>query len=127
MIYVMGDNVWRGEQEWPLARARVTPFYLSSNGNAARDKSDGRLSPTPPSAGQGGDSYVYDPRRPVPSRGGAMLGPRAGIASQSEIEARDDVLVYTSDELGADTERSEEHTSELQSPMYLVCRLLLEK
>src|SRR5437763_12108194 len=30
---------------------------------------------------------------------------------------------------GADHElpRSEEHTSELQSPMYLVCRLLLEK
>src|SRR5437763_6857806 len=26
-----------------------------------------------------------------------------------------------------DTDRSEEHTSELQSPMYLVCRLLLEK
>mgnify|MGYP000545252036 CR=1 FL=1 len=26
-----------------------------------------------------------------------------------------------------DTRRSEEHTSELQSPMYLVCRLLLEK
>src|SRR5437764_11844167 len=25
------------------------------------------------------------------------------------------------------TNRSEEHTSELQSPMYLVCRLLLEK
>jgi putative CocE/NonD family hydrolase len=103
-IYVMGDNVWREEQEWPLARARVTPFYLSSNGNAARDKRDGRVSPTPPSAAQGGDSYVYDPRRPVPSRGGAMLGPRAGITSQNEIEARDDVLVYTSDELTADTE-----------------------
>src|SRR5437762_3832737 len=29
--------------------------------------------------------------------------------------------------LGAKAERSEEHTSELQSPMYLVCRLLLEK
>src|ERR1017187_10701300 len=28
--------------------------------------------------------------------------------------------------LGAN-DRSEEHTSELQSPMYLVCRLLLEK
>src|SRR5437764_2395874 len=26
-----------------------------------------------------------------------------------------------------DARRSEEHTSELQSPMYLVCRLLLEK
>src|SRR5437879_9405320 len=31
-------------------------------------------------------------------------------------------------EVGIDLEgRSEEHTSELQSPMYLVCRLLLEK
>src|SRR5437762_10040050 len=29
--------------------------------------------------------------------------------------------------LGAVGDRSEEHTSELQSPMYLVCRLLLEK
>src|SRR5256885_13044340 len=28
---------------------------------------------------------------------------------------------------GADGERSEEHTSELQSPCNLVCRLLLEK
>src|SRR3970040_2757831 len=28
---------------------------------------------------------------------------------------------------GAASHRSEEHTSELQSPMYLVCRLLLEK
>src|SRR5258708_24805217 len=29
--------------------------------------------------------------------------------------------------LGASVERSEEHTSELQSPDHLVCRLLLEK
>src|SRR5215210_9564703 len=28
---------------------------------------------------------------------------------------------------GVGARRSEEHTSELQSPMYLVCRLLLEK
>src|SRR5215203_205425 len=31
------------------------------------------------------------------------------------------------DEAGADDDRSEEHTSELQSRQYLVCRLLLEK
>src|SRR5258708_25973345 len=30
-------------------------------------------------------------------------------------------------ELGSAAERSEEHTSELQSPDHLVCRLLLEK
>src|SRR5437879_11435822 len=29
--------------------------------------------------------------------------------------------------IGIRHQRSEEHTSELQSPMYLVCRLLLEK
>src|SRR5437762_12445451 len=29
--------------------------------------------------------------------------------------------------MAARSNRSEEHTSELQSPMYLVCRLLLEK
>src|SRR5438876_8405187 len=28
---------------------------------------------------------------------------------------------------GSDVKRSEEHTSELQSPVHLVCRLLLEK
>ena len=33
------------------------------------------------------------------------------------------MLLGSSDDGG----RSEEHTSELQSPMYLVCRLLLEK
>src|SRR5437763_12229842 len=32
----------------------------------------------------------------------------------------------TTNQIGS-TPRSEEHTSELQSPMYLVCRLLLEK
>src|SRR5437763_2621328 len=35
-----------------------------------------------------------------------------------------DSQVHNANALGA---RSEEHTSELQSPMYLVCRLLLEK
>src|SRR5437762_9062231 len=35
--------------------------------------------------------------------------------------------LYVTDALRLATFRSEEHTSELQSPMYLVCRLLLEK
>ena len=43
-------------------------------------------------------------RRPVPSRGGAMLGPRAGIALQNEVEARGDVLVYSTEPLERDLE-----------------------
>src|SRR5947208_7950975 len=41
----------------------------------------------------------------------------AGAAPTARIGALDDVVVA----------RSEEHTSELQSPDHLVCRLLLEK
>lgn len=33
-IYVMGDNIWRDEQEWPLARTVYTPLYLDSEGDA---------------------------------------------------------------------------------------------
>ena len=27
-LFVMGDNVWRGENEWPLARTQYTPLYI---------------------------------------------------------------------------------------------------
>src|SRR3712207_8972656 len=37
------------------------------------------------------------------------------------------LLVSEGDTVDVGTERSEEHTSELQSRQYLVCRLLLEK
>src|SRR5437763_4484324 len=37
------------------------------------------------------------------------------------------VLMIAEQQPPRDHQRSEEHTSELQSPMYLVCRLLLEK
>src|SRR3712207_7077284 len=42
-----------------------------------------------------------------------------------ELRGRDERLVLR--ESSVDLHRSEEHTSELQSRQYLVCRLLLEK
>src|ERR1017187_6805420 len=44
----------------------------------------------------------------------------------SKLSERRQKLVLKAMQRWMDT-RSEEHTSELQSPMYLVCRLLLEK
>src|SRR3712207_7879583 len=38
-----------------------------------------------------------------------------------------ELLIVSVDVLPGERERSEEHTSELQSRQYLVCRLLLEK
>src|SRR5437879_8994327 len=51
--------------------------------------------------------------------------PWAKLIGTIEQAASRDVAIL---QLQPDAEqRSEEHTSELQSPMYLVCRLLLEK
>src|SRR2546425_1781609 len=55
-------------------------------------------------------------------RAGALAGGRAVRAVRGDPGARD--LLPGS---VRDPERSEEHTSELQSLAYLVCRLLLEK
>src|SRR3712207_7364218 len=51
------------------------------------------------------------------------VAPSAGAAVHVRIEQ----LVRVHDEVAHVGVRSEEHTSELQSRQYLVCRLLLEK
>src|SRR3712207_8193193 len=51
--------------------------------------------------------------------------PLAGIAAAAQVH--DAALVVGDQNRGAGRLRSEEHTSELQSRQYLVCRLLLEK
>jgi uncharacterized protein len=103
-IFVMGSNKWRDEQEWPLARTRYTPFYLESHGSARGASSDGHLCLLPATHDEPDDTYVYDPRDPVPTAGGAMIGRAAGIANQDKIEFRSDVLNYTTPILKEDTE-----------------------
>src|SRR5437879_7811727 len=53
--------------------------------------------------------------------------PNCGSDSNSTCEVRDRTISPPPMTRNWHVERSEEHTSELQSPMYLVCRLLLEK
>ena len=43
-LYVLGANEWRGEREWPLARATPTAFHLRSGGALSRRRADGRTS-----------------------------------------------------------------------------------
>ena len=101
-IFVMGANAWRDEQEWPLARAKATPFYLRSGGRANTLDGDGALSPAAPPAGEGRDRYTYDPGNPVPT--GASGGYSRRPSDQRETEKRQDVLVYTSAPLAQDLE-----------------------
>jgi putative CocE/NonD family hydrolase len=103
-IFVMGINEWRGEWEWPLARTLYSKYYLRGN-----DSKNGVLSTEPP-----GDeltsSYTYNPENPVPTLGGNHSSPyipgviRVGAVDQRPIETRQDVLVFTSDQLKKDVE-----------------------
>ncbi|MGH2461411.1 MAG: CocE/NonD family hydrolase [Chloroflexota bacterium] len=96
-LFVMGANVWRDEDEWPLARAVDTPFYLHERGRLAQDV-PGDEAP---------DRYDDDPVDPVPTLGGALLmTPEypSGPLDQRSIEARPDVLVFKTAPLEKDLE-----------------------
>jgi putative CocE/NonD family hydrolase len=93
----MGENVWRDEQEWPIARTRHTPLYLTGGHTLATE---------PRAAGH--EEFFYDPNRPVPTRGGAVCcNPKIfpwGPMDQRQIESRPDVLVYSTPALKEDIE-----------------------
>jgi uncharacterized protein len=106
-IFVMGDNRWRSENEWPLARTQYKRFYLHSGGAANSLAGDGILTPEAPSE-EPVDAFVYDPRNPVPTRGGGLCCWQSALPpgpyDQREVESRPDVLVYTTTILDDDVE-----------------------
>jgi uncharacterized protein len=106
-IFVMGDNVWRNENEWPLARTRYTKYYFHIGSHANSRFGDGVLNAEPPYEEQT-DNYLYDPKNPVPTKGGTIIfsttTPVSQLQDQEEVEKRADVLVYTSAPLESDIE-----------------------
>ncbi|MFC5832654.1 CocE/NonD family hydrolase [Nonomuraea insulae] len=96
-IFVMGDDVWREEEAWPLARAVETRYHLHA---------DGLLSPEPPATAEP-STFTFDPRDPAPTAGGPTLLPdptNAGPQDQRDVERRPDVLCYTTEVLDSDVE-----------------------
>jgi putative CocE/NonD family hydrolase len=102
-IFVMGENRWRDEHEWPLARPRFTPFFLHSAGHANSRFGDGMLSTEPPGA-EPPDRYLYHPERPVPFITEPVSTQIGGPDDYAAIQRRDDVLVYTTPPLVEDVE-----------------------
>ncbi len=98
--YTMGANKWQSSSAWPPAGAKTITWYLSSGGQANSLFGDGRLTSAVP-AGDQPDRFVYDPMNPVPSYGGNVCctgnAIQAGAFDQRKMEARQDVLVYTTD------------------------------
>ena len=106
-IFVMGDDQWRDEQEWPLARAIETKYYLHSGGKANSKNGDGSLEIDSPQS-EPPDVFLYNPADPVPTAGGALCcNPyyaANGAYDQNEVEERQDVLVYSTSPLERDME-----------------------
>jgi putative CocE/NonD family hydrolase len=115
-IFVMGDNTWRHEDEWPLRQARYTRFHLHSGGRANSLNGDGVLNTVPPE-GEPPDEFLYHPADPVRTQGGGNccdhdhLAP--GIYDQRAIENRPDVLVYSTEPLETEIEVTGPVTAEL--------------
>jgi predicted acyl esterase len=109
--YVMGDptakdapgNVWRSTERWPPP-ADVTPYYLYP---------DGKLIASTAPAGDGSRSFRYDPKKPVPTVGGAELGADIGPKDQRKLESRSDVLLFSTDVLAEPVEVTGQITAKL--------------
>src|SRR4051794_41531927 len=71
---------------------------------------------------------AYDAAAFGAGRGAVLAGLRGRLPAAELVAERAGCVVgFASSTLGNELGRSEEHTSELQSPVHLVCRLLLEK
>jgi len=107
-IFVMGENKWRAEKEWPLKRAQPVSYYLHSTGRSALDKNNGKLDLVAPGK-ESPDQYVFDPNDPVWD----ISYEKSYPYDQRSIESRKDVLVYTSEALEQDLEITGELVAEL--------------
>jgi uncharacterized protein len=95
-LYVMGAEAWRDFESWPPPGYAPQPFYLGP---------EGALAAEPPAAGSAPDGYRYDPADPTPAIGGVrMVRDGAGRVDNTALEARPDVLTYTSPPLESDVE-----------------------
>jgi putative CocE/NonD family hydrolase len=97
--FVMGDNTWRTAPGWPPAEAAPTSFYFSSRAAANSLYGEGTLVRAKPGK-EPPDHYTYDPANPVTDYFFETPGPR----DNRPFEARNDVLVYTSEPLAQDME-----------------------
>jgi putative CocE/NonD family hydrolase len=105
-IFVMGDNVWRDEQEFPLARTRNTKYYLHASRGANGLIGDGELNITAPKS-ERPDQFEYDPKNPVPTIGGRLccgVAVPPGPFDQRPNESRPDVLIFSTPPLEKDLE-----------------------
>ena len=109
-IFVMGKNEWRNEAAWPLARAKETSYFLSSGGKANTASGDGALVAAKPSERMRRTRSSTIRPIPCPPWAARSAATRcilpAGPRDQKDVEARPDVLVYSTPALARKIWRS---------------------
>ena len=90
-VYLQQAGAWLDFEEWPPAATNVA-YYLQPDGVLARDAATGDAHAA---------SFVYDPADPTPTAGGPVLQPPGKQVDNVAVEARTDVLTYTSEPVGA--------------------------
>ncbi len=91
-VWIGGEDVWRRLERWPPP-GRPWTLHLQPGGG---------LAPELPPAGAEPDRYRYDPAHPTPAVGGPVLLARTPVVDNRELEARDDVVVHTTEPLERD-------------------------
>jgi len=102
---------WRDENEWPLARTRLTNYYFAPEGRVTTEKPTLKASST---------SYTFDPTNPVPTIGGSISsgndillqgawdqkgGPHVwNWTKPLSLSVRNDVVVFQTEPLTEDME-----------------------
>ena len=100
-LFLMGADRWQHETDWPPPDAEIRTWYLRGDGRANTARGDGRSRPSRRRAEEP-DAFLYDPRDPVPTMGGATLNQSGTLGWNSRpvgpaaARGRADVLVYTS-------------------------------
>src|SRR5262249_39044893 len=106
-VFVMGENKYHTESDWPPPEAKNTRYYLHSNGSANSLRGDGALSFVAAKK-ESPDKFTYDPANPVTTIGGSpccdAVHYEPGPRDQRSAETRNDVLVYTTKPMTEDTE-----------------------
>jgi len=96
-VYVMGANEWRDLAVWPPIGVQTQRWYLHP---------DAALGATTPALSHP-SRFRYNPADPTPNVGGptnAPLGRGTGAQDNRKLEARPDVLIFTSQPLERDLE-----------------------
>jgi putative CocE/NonD family hydrolase len=92
-LFLQQAGSWLEFEEWPPPEIEPLSYYLRAQGTLDREPEPGDPQPA---------WFTYDPADPTPTVGGPVLQPPGKQADNAPVEARTDVLTYTSAPLASD-------------------------